>query len=143
LAGGGHCAGVGRAFRATAGDRTSTGPAGYLARVMKIILTLVTRGQNRRLVPAATPECGGLGLFCDGFLCLTWGGDPDTLAPCRAPFEWNILARSPAQRQVQAGAPKSNFLSAKVKSCCSEGGSPSSLGREAPEFRTKELDGKV
>ena len=50
---------------------------------------------------------------------------------------------SPAQRQVQAGAPKSKFLSAKVKSCCSEGGSPSSLGRKAPEFRTKELDGKV
>ena len=38
---------------------------------------------------------------------------------------------------------KSKFLSAKVKSCCSEGGSPSSLGREAPEFRTKELDRRV
>ena len=41
------------------------------------------------------------------------------------------------------GRAKSEFLSAKVKSCCSEGGSPSSLGRKAPEFRTKELDGKV
>ena len=41
------------------------------------------------------------------------------------------------------GRPKTNFLSAKVKSGCSEGGSPSSLGRKAPEFRTKELDGKV
>ena len=41
------------------------------------------------------------------------------------------------------GRAKSKFLSAKVKSCCSEGGSPSSLGREAPEFRTKEPDGKV
>ena len=41
------------------------------------------------------------------------------------------------------GRPKSNFLSAKVKPGCSEGGSPSSLGRKAPEFRTKELDGKV
>ena len=50
---------------------------------------------------------------------------------------------SPAQRPVQAEAPRSKFLSAKVKSGCSEGGSPSSLGREAPEFRTKELDGKV
>lgn len=38
---------------------------------------------------------------------------------------------------------KSNFWSAKVKSCCSEGDTPSSLGRKAPEFRTKELDGKV
>ena len=34
-----------------------------------------------------------------------------------------------------------SFLSAKVKSCCSEGGSPSSVGRKALEFRTKELDG--
>jgi hypothetical protein len=33
-------------------------------------------------------------LFFDGFPCLTWGGYPDTLAPCRAPCEWNILARS-------------------------------------------------
>ena len=38
---------------------------------------------------------------------------------------------------------KSNFWSAEVKSCCSEGDSPSSLGRKVPEFRTKELDGKV
>ena len=41
------------------------------------------------------------------------------------------------------GRMKSQFLSAKVKPCCSEGESPSSLGRKAPEFRTKELDGKV
>ena len=41
------------------------------------------------------------------------------------------------------GRAESKFLSAKVKSGCSEGGSPSSLGRKAPEFRTKELDGKV
>jgi hypothetical protein len=26
--------------------------------------------------------------------CPTWGGCPDTLAPYRAPCEWNILARS-------------------------------------------------
>ena len=49
---------------------------------------------NRRLVPADTPQLGGLGLFFDGGLCLTWGGYPDTLASCRAPCQWNILARS-------------------------------------------------
>ena len=54
-----------------------------------------------------------------------------------------------AQHALTRAAPskgrrvKSKFLSAKVKSGCSEGGSPSSLGRKAPEFRTKELDGKV
>ena len=49
-----------------------------------------------------------------------------------------------AQRFTRAalstgGRAESKFLSAKVKSGCSEGGSPSSLGRKAPEFRTKEL----
>ena len=53
------------------------------------------------------------------------------------PVKW-IAAR------VQFGTAKeTKFLSAKVKSGCSEGESPSSLGRTAPEFRTKELDGKV
>jgi hypothetical protein len=33
------------------------------------------KGSNRRLVP---PRRGGLGLFFDGFPCLTWGGYPDT-----------------------------------------------------------------
>jgi hypothetical protein len=33
-------------------------------------------------------------MFFDGFLCLTWGGYPDTLAPCCAPCKWNTLARS-------------------------------------------------
>jgi hypothetical protein len=33
-------------------------------------------------------------VFFDGFLCLTWSGYPDTLAPCRAPCEWSFLARS-------------------------------------------------
>jgi hypothetical protein len=45
------------------------------------------KGSNRRLVP---PQRGGLGLFFDGSLCLTWGGYPETLATCRAPCVWNI-----------------------------------------------------
>jgi hypothetical protein len=49
------------------------------------------KSQNRRLAPADPLECGGLGLFFDAVLCLTWGRDLDTLTPCRAPCEWNIL----------------------------------------------------
>jgi hypothetical protein len=51
------------------------------------------REKNRRLVPTDA-SVGRSGVVSDGFLCLTWGGYPDTLAPCRAPCEWNILARS-------------------------------------------------
>ena len=36
------------------------------------------KGFKRGLVPAGAPQRGGLGLFFDGFLCLTWGGYPDT-----------------------------------------------------------------
>jgi hypothetical protein len=44
---------------------------------------------------------------------------------------------SPAQRQVQAGAPESNFLSAKVKSGCSEGESPSGLAESRRNLERK------
>ena len=47
------------------------------------------------------------------------------------------MPRSPAQRQVQAGAPKSKFLSAKVKSCCSEGESPSGLAESRRSLERK------
>jgi len=36
---------------------------------------------------------------------------------------------------------QSKSLSAEVKSCCSERGSPSSSGLKAPKFRLKELEG--
>ena len=68
------------------------------------------------------------------------------LAHPRAEFRSVMGSRfleSPAPLRHPPTTRKSKCLSAKVKSCCSEGGSPSSLGRKAPEFRTKELDGKV
>ena len=40
-----------------------------------------------------TPPWASLGLFFEGLLRLTWGGYPDTLAPYRAPGEWNNPAR--------------------------------------------------
>jgi hypothetical protein len=36
------------------------------------------KGSTRRLVPADTPQWGGLGLFFDGLPCLSWGGFPET-----------------------------------------------------------------
>lgn len=30
-------------------------------------------------------------MFLGGFLCLTWDGYSDKLAPCRAPCEWQYL----------------------------------------------------
>jgi hypothetical protein len=56
---------------------------------------------SRRLVPADMPQWGSLGLFLDGFLCLTWGGYPDTLAPCRAPCEWNAEGRKKGEGRMQ------------------------------------------
>jgi ABC-type molybdenum transport system ATPase subunit/photorepair protein PhrA len=67
--------------------------------------------------------------------------DPDTMVA--EGINWAVNAGDYWVMAGLHGSGKSDFLSAKVKSCCSEGGSPSSLGRKAPEFRTKELDGKV
>jgi hypothetical protein len=57
----------------------------------RVLRAMKYYGSNRRLVP---PQRGGLGLFFDGSLCLTWGGYPETLATCRAPCEGSILAPS-------------------------------------------------
>ena len=89
-------------------------------------------GENLQYVVRAGP---GQPLACLVFGAAAW--------KCQA--RDRFIGWSAAQRPHYLGmvANNSRFLSAKVKSGCSEGESPSSLGRTAPEFRSKELDGKV
>jgi hypothetical protein len=76
-------------------------------------------------------------------------GGPSTRLGVKGSVHENVMFSPDAVRSSErftraaastCGREKSKFLSAKVKSCCSEGESPSSLRREAPEFSTKELE---